>query len=209
MADTYPNFYTLSQHETPGIDFGIVVHRARAGHAVVAPHGGGIEPGTSELALAVAGEELSCYTFDGLKPDGNGVLHITSTRFDEPMCMQLVAPADVIVTLHGEGDTAGQTVFLGGLDDARGDLIREALVARDFNVRRHPDPDLQGIEPCNICNRGASGRGVQLELSRALRRTMFRSLSRDGRKEPTERFGDFVAALREVLAGTSVRTECG
>jgi phage replication-related protein YjqB (UPF0714/DUF867 family) len=208
MADTYPNFHTLSQREIPGIDFAIVVRRGRTGCAVVAPHGGGIEPGTSELAHAIAGEDLSSYSFDGLKSDGNSVLHITSTRFDEPMCVQLVTNSDVIVTLHGEGSVAGETVFLGGSDETRGTLIRMALEARGFNVQRHSDPDLQGTEPCNICNRGTSSRGVQLELSVAARRLMFRSLSRDGRKEPTQRFRDFVTALREVLLGDPLRVEC-
>ena len=33
---------------------------------IIAPHGGGIEPGTSELAIAIAGEELSFAVFEGL-----------------------------------------------------------------------------------------------------------------------------------------------
>jgi phage replication-related protein YjqB (UPF0714/DUF867 family) len=44
--------------------------------AILAPHGGGIEPGTSELAEAVAGEGLSFYAFEGLKRSGNAVLHV-------------------------------------------------------------------------------------------------------------------------------------
>ena len=48
--------------------------------------------------------------------------------------------------------------------------FREALEANGFCVRRHPDPELQGREPNNICNRGTSGKGVQLELSRAIRK---------------------------------------
>jgi phage replication-related protein YjqB (UPF0714/DUF867 family) len=53
--------------------------------AVIAPHGGGIEPGTSELATAIAGDDFSLYLFEGLKSAGNGELHITSTNFDEPI----------------------------------------------------------------------------------------------------------------------------
>jgi phage replication-related protein YjqB (UPF0714/DUF867 family) len=71
----------------------------------VAPHGGGIEPGTSELADAIAGSDLSFYTFEGLKSSGNTDLHITSTRFDEPMCLTLLASSSVVVTLHGEHST--------------------------------------------------------------------------------------------------------
>ena len=50
----------------------------------MAPHGGGIEPGTTEIAEAVAGHEHTFYSFSGVKARGNSVLHITSSRFDEP-----------------------------------------------------------------------------------------------------------------------------
>src|SRR5918912_1062843 len=79
MADKYPNFEVLSRNETSGIDFRILVRQAAAAFAIVAPHGGGIEPGTSEIADAIAAEEFSFYAFEGLKSSGNGVLHITST----------------------------------------------------------------------------------------------------------------------------------
>jgi Poly-gamma-glutamate hydrolase len=82
-----------------------LVRRARPKFALVAPHGGGIEPGTSELADAIAGSDLSFYTFEGLKSSGNTDLHITSTRFDEPMCLTLLASSSVVVTLHGEHST--------------------------------------------------------------------------------------------------------
>ena len=61
------------------------------------------------------------------------------------------------------------------------------------------DPDLQGREPKNVCNRGISRAGVQLELSRAVRKTMFASLTQAGRKKPTARFNVFVNVVRKVL----------
>jgi phage replication-related protein YjqB (UPF0714/DUF867 family) len=42
-----------------------------AGLAVVALHGGGIEPGSSEIANDIAGEESSFYAFEGLKAPDN------------------------------------------------------------------------------------------------------------------------------------------
>jgi phage replication-related protein YjqB (UPF0714/DUF867 family) len=200
MADKYANFAQLSRSEVQGVDFGIRARVARSAFAIVAPHGGGIEPGTSEVADAVAAAELSFYAFDGLKPAGNADLHITSTRFDEPICLTLISRSTVVLTVHGEhGDEEGAAVYLGGLDETRGRRVGRALAAKGFDVRRHQDPRLQGRERTNLCNRGASGQGVQLELSRALRRTMFSSLSAKGRKQPTARFRDFVGALRSVL----------
>lgn len=202
MADKYSNFDDLDRHETAGVDFRILARRARAAFAVIAPHGGGIEPGTSEIAEAVAGLDFSFYGFEGLKSSGNGDLHITSTRFDEPVCLTVVPRSGVVIALHGEhGEENGAVVFMGGLDEELGGRLGAALGARGFEVRRHSDPRLQGRDPENICNRGTSGKGVQLELSRAVRKQMFVSLSRDGRKHPTMRFFEFVEAMQGVLYG--------
>jgi phage replication-related protein YjqB (UPF0714/DUF867 family) len=201
MADTYCNFAELARRQRSGIDYGVRVRRDEPAFAIVAPHGGGIEPGTSELADAIAGETCSFYAFDGLKSSGNGVLHITSTRFDEPLCLLLLRDAATVVTLHGEeSEEDGEGVFLGGLDKTLGARIGEALRRKGFDVRTHTDPNLQGCDPDNICNRGTSGRGVQLELSKAVRLTLFESLTRTGRQHPTERFDVFVKAVRRALA---------
>jgi phage replication-related protein YjqB (UPF0714/DUF867 family) len=207
MADKYPNFETLSRNETSGVDFGISVRRARKAFAIVAPHGGGIEPGTSEIADAIAAEEFSFYAFEGLKTSGNADLHITSTRFDEPMCLILAGESDIVLTVHGENsDVDG--VFLGGLDEELGGSVRTALETGGFVVLQHPDQRLQGRETDNVCNRGISGRGVQLELSRAVRKEMFVALSREGRKCTTAKFRAFVVAIRSVLeeAGCQARS---
>jgi phage replication-related protein YjqB (UPF0714/DUF867 family) len=201
MADKYPDFRTLSCHEHAGVDFRILLRRAGAALAGVAPHGGSIEPGTSEIADAVAASEFSFYAFEGLKARGNGDLHITSTRFDEPMCLSLISHSKVVLTLHGEhSDEPDAGVFVGGLNERLGRRLATALRAKGFIVGRHPDPDLQGLEPTNLCNRGQSGQGVQLEISRGVRAQMFDSLSREGRKHPTAKFRVFVTALRSVLA---------
>jgi phage replication-related protein YjqB (UPF0714/DUF867 family) len=198
MADKYPDFATQSEHETAGVDFGILLRRSRDSLALVAPHGGGIEAGTSEIADACAGAGFSFYAFEGLKRSSNGSLHITSTRFDEPLCLALIAGSKVVVTIHGE-ESPGRRVFLGGLDDELAGRIGEALRAAGFTVARHPNPALQGREPTNLCNRGKSGAGVQLELSKGLRRQMFEDLTREGRKHPTQRLADFAEALSEAV----------
>ncbi len=204
MADTYPNFAALEKHERSGIDYSVFVRRAEPAFAVVAPHGGGIEPGTSEIADAIAFQRWSFYAFEGLKRSGNRVLHITSTCFDEPMCLTLVGNTNRVVTIHGEeSDEDGEGVFVGGLDVELGTSIGDLLRTRGFDVRKHPDPDLQGVDPKNICNRGAAGAGVQLELSQAVRKTLFESLTREGRKQRKPRFTIFVDAVARCLADAS------
>ena len=200
MADKYPDFATLERHEQSGVAYRIGVRRAQPAFAIVAPHGGGIEPGTSEIADAVAGLSHSFYAFEGLKVSGNHDLHITSTRFDEPICLTLIAVSRVVVTIHGEhSEEDGEGVFVGGLDTPLGDHIGAVLIREGFDVRRHPNPHLQGREAANLCNRGLSKAGVQLELSKAVRRTMFESLSREGRTLTTVRFDDFMDAVCEAL----------
>jgi phage replication-related protein YjqB (UPF0714/DUF867 family) len=200
MSDTYPNFATLEQHERSGIDYSVLVRRAEAAFAIVAPHGGGIEPGTSEIADAIARERWSFYTFVGLKRTGNSVLHITSTCFDEPMCLILVGNTNRVVTIHGEeSKDDGEGVFVGGLDAELGTSIGGLLTQQGFDVRTHPDRNLQGLDAKNICNRGTAGAGVQLELSLAVRETLFESLTREGRKHPKPRLKVFVDAVAEAL----------
>ena len=200
MADEYPNFATLERHQLSGIDYGVIVRRAEPAFAIVAPHGGGIEPGTSEIADAIASQRWSCYTFEGLKRSGNGILHITSTRFDEPMCVLLLGNTSRVVTIHGEeSKDDGEGVFVGGLDVALGTSIGSLLTAQGFDVRKHPDCNLQGLDPQNICNRGTAGAGVQLELSLAVRETLFESLTRKGREHPKPRFKLFVDAVALAL----------
>jgi phage replication-related protein YjqB (UPF0714/DUF867 family) len=107
MADKYRNFAELARSERSGIDYDVLVRRARPAFAIIAPHGGGIEPGTSEIADAVADLTYSFYTFEGLKTSGNTDLHITSSRFDEPMCLTVLGHTEVVVTLHGEHSEEG------------------------------------------------------------------------------------------------------
>ncbi len=201
MADIYRNFADLAAHEKENSDFRVRSEERRVAAAVIAPHGGGIEPGTSELAEAIAGADFSFYAFEGLKKNGNGVLHITSSRFDEPNAVVLLNASPRVVALHGELDCRDQVVFLGGLDKGLGKRIQAELQAAGFVVRIHDDPYLQGVEKSNICNRGQSGQGVQLELSQPLRRSCFPSFDRKGRLQRTEQGDRFVEAMRRALFG--------
>src|SRR3954447_23131195 len=102
MADTYQNFAALARCQRSGIDYRVLVRRAEPAFAVIAPHGGGIEPGTSEVVDAIAGDKHSCYEFEGLKPAGNGVLRIPSPPFHDPMCLTVLGHTAVVLTVHGE-----------------------------------------------------------------------------------------------------------
>lgn len=197
-ADKYRNFAELAAAEDPGSYRIVAVNRGSA-QVLLAPHGGGIEPGTSEIALAIAGDDVSLYLFEGRKAAGNRDLHITSTNFDEPQGRQLVAASQVAVAVHGEASDAGAIVYLGGRDAGLIATLQQHLEQDGFDVRKHASAALQGTHSENICNRGQSGAGVQLELSKALRQDFFQSLTPKGRGAPRERFYEFVRSMRKGL----------
>jgi phage replication-related protein YjqB (UPF0714/DUF867 family) len=199
MADRYPSFHDLRQTEMEGRDYAIALHHRQTRVAVLAPHGGLIETGTTAIAQAIAADELSFYSFCGLKPGNNQDLHITSTRFDEPRCHALIATAHTVLTVHGEKST-GDVVFLGGLDEALGAHLQQALNASGFHVAPHHNPRMQGRHPHNICNLGRSGRGVQLELSRGLRSSLFLDHNSADDLVATPRLQVFAAAVRRAIA---------
>lgn len=202
-ADRYGDFAELAAHERSGTDYRIRLRSASPVFAIVAPHGGGIEPGTSELADAVAGEQLSFYAFEGLKRSGNSVLHVTSARFDEPLCLALLGRCATVVTLHGERERQlPAEIHVGGLDEALGERVQRSLAGRQFRVSRAVG-QRAGREPENLCNRGRSGRGLQLELSRGLRESAFESFSAEGRTSRTSRFHDLVQAILGALSSSA------
>lgn len=88
--DKYINFQALADVCKEGADYSIICRNNASHVAVIAPHGGGIEPGTSEIARAIAGDDLSFYAFQGVRPEKNSELHITSENFDEPRGIGLV-----------------------------------------------------------------------------------------------------------------------
>lgn len=168
MIDKYSSFRKLESSEREGVAFRIRLCHRSSSVAIIAPHGGKIEKGTSEIAEAIAGEDYNLYCFEGMKPRRNWDLHITSARFDEPKCVDLVSACDVVVTVHGcKG--ADQTIHLGGLDRDLRAAIRCNLQGAGFTTEADARPGLLGIDPDNICNRGRRRRGVQLEITKGLR----------------------------------------
>lgn len=170
-ARHYRDFADLARWQRRGIDYEIcAVERPASSVAVLAPHGGAIEDGTSEIATAIAGEDFNLYLLEGRRPSLNyRALHLTSHRFDEPECLRLLARCSRVVAVHGcDGDDP--VVLLGGRDASLRDLLAAAL--RDDGIEAATDGHrFPATHPGNICNRGVAGRGVQLELPHRLRRS--------------------------------------
>ncbi len=189
MTSPYKSFEELIQEEIEDEDYRISVRLRDERVLVMAPHGGKIEPTTSMIAEAIAGENYSYYSFDGLKSEGNGVLHIESHLFDEPRALQAVKKADVVITVHGQLNHQEGFIMVGGLHVDLRSEIRRRLEADGFQTRTPPE-GLQGIDPENICNRGKLKGGIQLEVSRK---------ERDLLKADKERLERFVSAVRQAI----------
>jgi phage replication-related protein YjqB (UPF0714/DUF867 family) len=196
--DRYKNFKELASSEREGVDYQVVVASRGSAVTILAPHGGGIEPGTSEIAKAIAGTEFSLYGFEGWKPSGNyESLHITGVHFDEPRCLELLTQCQVVVAVHG-CDSDDQRVYVGGLEEkVKRDLIK-VLMHAGFDAIED-DTSHSGRDVENICNRCSTRKGIQLEITEGLRRAMFKGWRRRERENVTEVFNKFVAALRGLL----------
>jgi phage replication-related protein YjqB (UPF0714/DUF867 family) len=182
---------------------------------ILAPHGGGIEPGTSELCLAVAGYHpanlpqvppagvtYDYWMFEGLRESGNAALHVRSTGCDDGVAVSLCAGSLNALALHGfrpePPDFAEdeRVVLVGGGNAALRGYLLQGLSDADFDARdAGGHGELDGNATCNIVNRTLPARpqpgtpplgmGAQLELSTPLREAMFTEHSRARRKHTT------------------------
>lgn len=164
-----------------------------------APHGGKIESHTTEIAKQVSKVcGVSYYAFNGTLRTNNRDLHITSTNFDEPTLMQLLAIHHVAFAFHGcknyplvleckdhqqqqlhlksktvsDFDHSDCTFYVGGLmRDVAKRLVDEFLPSRGFRGVLC-EIKFAGKQPENVCNRGLWGRGLQFEMTPKLRQDL-------------------------------------
>ncbi|NGO71141.1 poly-gamma-glutamate hydrolase family protein [Streptomyces boncukensis] len=182
---------------------------------VLALHGGSIEPGTSELCLALAGYHPASlgpggpaydyWMFEGIRSSGNAELHVTSTHCDDHVALALAASSLNVLSVHGcTAQGAGtppdrpEAVVIGGRNTAYKRYLTEELRAASFQTIDGDDvPELAGVHPDNPCNRTLLGMGGQLELTAELRRGMFGTYTRAKRRVTTnDTFWRFTTACR-------------
>ncbi|WP_434597986.1 poly-gamma-glutamate hydrolase family protein [Streptomyces sp. A5-4] len=188
--------------------------------AVLALHGGGIEGGTSELCLGVAGYDPATlaakggpaydyWMFEGIRSTNNGELHVTSKNCDDKVALSVAAANLNVVSLHGctaaqagAPSTRPEAVVVGGLNGTLKTYLHQALRATGFQtIDGSTEPDLAGIDPSNICNRTLLSRGAQLELTTELRKSMFTVNTIAGRATSTTPvYTGFIAAVRTAIA---------
>ncbi len=234
-ADLYPSNSALylDPNLVEGADYGrryrrherfdddLANRREFARTTVIALHGGGIEAGTSELCLAIAGYHPASlavtpaggvtydyWMFEGLRAASNSELHVTSTHCDDSVAVSLCAGALNAFSLHGSTTSrAGlpdgtAAVLVGGRNGTLKQLLLDEFAAAGLDAIDGIDHEaINGDEPENIANRTLLGMGGHLELTTPLRSAMFEVNTREQRKNTTTQvFWDFVAASRNALA---------
>ncbi|MFI5699787.1 poly-gamma-glutamate hydrolase family protein [Streptomyces xanthochromogenes] len=188
--------------------------------AILALHGGGIEGGTSELCLGIAGYDpaslvatggpvFDYWMFEAIRSTNNADLHVTSKNCDDKVALSIAAANLNVVSLHGcTAAQAGapvsrpEAVVVGGLNGTLKSLLHDALRDAGFQtIDGSSEPDLAGVEPANICNRTLLAEGGQLEITTELRKAMFTVNTIAGRATSTTPvYHAFVAAVRDAIA---------
>ncbi len=165
----YINYKELASSQNEGTDYKITLDDHDNDVCIVAPHAGEIEPVTSEIAKAIAKDNYNLYLFEGCLRKDNSRLHITSHKFDEPNALALVKKSQITLGVHGRKDRSDKdTIYLGGLDSEFVSFIATRLEAARVSsqIGGHSFP---ACSPNNICNRGNSGTGAQIEVPKTLR----------------------------------------
>lgn len=172
VADEYASFTAMAAAQVEGQGFAIRYGLRNPESAVLAIHGGAIERHTDTLALEIAREDLSYYILIGRRRNENRrYLHVASERFEEPRLTAILRRASRVLSIHGVEDRLRPFVMLGGLDlELKATIERNVVeVGIESMPPRH---GLGGVDPRNVCNRGSTRRGVQIEISTRLRESL-------------------------------------
>ncbi|MCP6682985.1 poly-gamma-glutamate hydrolase family protein [Bacillus nakamurai] len=197
-TDVYRNFAELQATESE-TNYNIFAINHATPVLILAPHGGSIEGGTSELARKLS-NDYSTYLFESQKTPNGYDLHITSTHFDEPTALDLVARHKRVISLHGYSDSA-EHIIVGGTDPARGQTLVDRLNAVGFSAELvGAGHRFAGASSANIANKCITGESLQIELSTGLRKSMFGKFSLNGRAgTETATFYKFAGLLSEFI----------
>lgn len=194
-SEPFRSFSELAAQYQEGLDYDRIIISRESPFAIVAPHAGTIEFGTSTIAEMLAGENLSLYVFRAFAQQSLHPMHITSTRFDDPACEDIVESAEKVITVHGCRD-AQADIFVGGRDRFLQKRLLSALNAAGIIAKE--DRLFPGKERLNLCNRGRSKTGIQLEFTSRLRNDLFEAPSSFSTPEQ-KKLLRAIRTIREVL----------
>lgn len=174
MMDKFKTMETLEQQTAEHQDWKIETEDNHSQVVIIAPHGGGIEPATTELTKLIAKEgNYNYFVFNGMRSKGNQELHVTSIHYDNKIAIDLVKRSERTIAIHGcKGESP--IVYIGGKDELLSKKISNSLKQIGIKVAHAPS-NMSGKQSNNIVNCNQLGAGVQLELTSALRKQLFKN----------------------------------
>ncbi|WP_436855906.1 poly-gamma-glutamate hydrolase family protein [Staphylococcus caeli] len=201
--DYYKSMTDLYNDTKEGIDWKKDTRNLGSRVLIVAPHGGNIEQGTSELTKLVANDgNYDYFSFEAIRPSNNTQLHVTSTHYDDATLHEMIEDRTATISIHGaQGDEP--IVYLGGAKSPLRDAIQSQLESKGFVVKVPPEY-LGGANNNNFINKVDGSTGVQLELTTALRKAFFKdgnssTAARKNTDNWTTTMYDFAAALNDAI----------
>jgi phage replication-related protein YjqB (UPF0714/DUF867 family) len=209
MSRSYQEF--LRSGYVPGRDFRVTYGDNRIEQCLlIAPRGGGIAPGSSEIMRAVAeAGGWAWYEFAGFLRQGNRAgFQVASADFDEPTLLGLLPRTAFATVFHGSGPAGDPLVYVGGLW-TEGREIVVASMNRAFEkhgiraldaAQSRVSEILQGSGARDLANRGKLRAGVQLEFSREARNLLFPpDASREARGRRSARLRHLARCLHQAI----------
>lgn len=201
--DYYKSMTDLYNDTKEGTDWKKDTRNSGSRVLIVAPHGGNIEQGTSELTKLVADDgNYDYFSFEAIRPSNNTQLHVTSTHYDDETLHEMIEDRTATISIHGaQGDEP--IVYLGGPKSPLRDAIQSQLESKGFVVKVPPEY-LGGANSNNFINKVDGSTGVQLELTTALRKAFFKdgnssTAARKNTDNWTTTMYDFAAALNDAI----------
>jgi phage replication-related protein YjqB (UPF0714/DUF867 family) len=173
---------------------------------IFTPHGGGIEPGTTELCQWFSLHMYPYYSFTG-KGQKCKELHITSTNFGEPRLLKMLNNYKWAVSFHGMSDyikrKVGADIYIGGYHQKLIRLLKASL-SENFSVVSWEEisyPKLSARSINNVTNKCISGKGVQIEISATLRKQFFHGKfdAKARKRKPSLTFGLFCRLINNAI----------
>jgi len=200
--DKYSTFDELIKECLIGEDYFIEFNDLISPVSVIAIHGGGCEGGTTEIAQKIAElGQYRYYSFLGMRKQQtdcqqNLELHITSNKFLDSRCLEIVGRTIATISIHG-ADEEEALSYVGGKNFIHADFIKNELKNAGFIVPDRIRKGLEGYGPLNICNRNMKCMGVQLELSQGLRTLLFDSNWKflEARQQNSSKLIDYCKAI--------------
>ncbi|KGF26303.1 MULTISPECIES: poly-gamma-glutamate hydrolase family protein [Staphylococcus] len=201
--DKYHSMKELQNETIENEDWEIMTEDRDSDVTILAIHGGGIEPATSEIARVIANEgQFNYFVFNGIRTKGNNELHVTSINYDNDIAMNLVKSSERAVTIHGclgEEDVA----YIGGKDNQLKERIANELNQIGVEVKEAPN-HMSGVQDDNIVNCTKNEVGVQIELTSSLRKSLFKNnkFNRKSRMDESnwdDKMYDFGQAINSAI----------